>query len=88
MCCRCCREVEGAEVETVSDRRVLEYEGDIYIRPLHRGVVLEGDGERYLTWIVEKLVGDVYSLSSGWHGKGRIVIELEVVEGGEQSGGS
>ncbi|MEX0673935.1 MAG: hypothetical protein WD067_04125 [Gaiellaceae bacterium] len=50
----------------------LEYEGPVYIRPIGRGIVLENT-DRYLDEEIEAFVGA--SLTSGWSGSLRIVVE-------------
>ena len=48
------------------------YEGDVYVRPIGRGVMLD-QTKTDLTYEIEQLVAA--PLGSGWEGRLRIVIE-------------
>lgn len=60
-----------------------EYDGPVYIRPIGRGIVLEKT-DTYLDDEIGALVGA--SLSSGWSGRLRIVVE-ETSEAGQTKDG-
>lgn len=57
-------------------KTVLHYEGEVYVRPLQRGIVLgsPGDGP-YLDDLLESEL-EGYSLASGWKGKMRVTFEV------------
>jgi hypothetical protein len=56
------------------------YEGDVYVRPVGRGVVLE-ETKSDLVEEIERLVDT--PLGSGWEGRLRIVVEKLEAEAGE-----
>ena len=61
-----------------------EYEGQIYVRPLGRGVSLVELGSKDLAVAIEDAVGDRFSAGSGWTGTARISVEIGEAVTGEQ----
>jgi hypothetical protein len=59
----------------------LEYEGQIYIRPVGRGVSLLDLDSKDLADAIEDAVAARYGLGSGWTGSAKIVVVI-----GEEAG--
>jgi hypothetical protein len=54
-----------------------KYDGQIYIRPVSRGVSLVDLDGQELDEAIEQAVGPEYSVSSGWQGRARITVEID-----------
>lgn len=54
-----------------------EYDGQIYVRPVSRGVSLVDLDGQELDEAIELAVGREYSVSSGWQGHARITVEID-----------
>jgi len=55
----------------------IEYQGEIHVRPYHRGTYLGAD---HLETLIEKALGERYGYGRGWDG--RAVVSIEFHEAG------
>jgi len=66
--------VSGARLDRMgSTVAKIAYEGDIHVRPYHRGTYL---GAEHLETLIEKALGERYSYGRGWDGHAVVSIEF------------
>ena len=51
----------------------IDYQGDIHVRPYHRGTYI---GAEHLESLIEKALGERYSYGRGWDGHAVVSIEF------------
>jgi hypothetical protein len=61
--------------ETPAEQLDLDYEGEVYVRPVGRGVTLV-DRDQDLDEAIESAVAARYGAVSGWSGRARIRVEI------------